>query len=133
MTPAPPHQDPIAKECIGMFDECASDEGCDCVAYCIMAANNFRSRPHTTIPSERDNILTLTFNDAETPKYIRLACRRKGTTIPDYLVDNIIEWDDKLQCMLDGVPKKINSDVCKDCEYINLCPDAVKPITEAHR
>ena len=35
--------DPIAKECIGRFDECASDGGCECVAYCIMAANNFRT------------------------------------------------------------------------------------------
>ena len=31
-----------AKECIGRFDECKSDDGCECVAYCIMAANNFR-------------------------------------------------------------------------------------------
>ena len=37
------HSIPIAKECIGRFDECASDDGCECVAYCIMAANNFRT------------------------------------------------------------------------------------------
>ncbi len=36
------HKDPLAKECIGRFDECASDDGCECVAYCIMAANNVR-------------------------------------------------------------------------------------------
>jgi hypothetical protein len=31
-----------AKECIGRYDECKSDDGCECVAYCIMAANNIR-------------------------------------------------------------------------------------------
>lgn len=41
-----------AKECIGRFDECRTwdDKGCECVAYCIMAANNARSRPAPSAP-----------------------------------------------------------------------------------
>jgi len=47
ITPTPEAQssNPVAKECIGRYDDCASDDGCECVAYCIMAANNFRRTP----------------------------------------------------------------------------------------
>ena len=36
---------PLAKECIGRYDECASDDGCECITYCLMAANNARTYP----------------------------------------------------------------------------------------
>ena len=80
----------------------------------------------------KDNEITLVFHDAKTAQYVRFMCRRKGTNIPDYLIGNL-EWDDKLPCILDEVIKKPNADTCEDCEYIDSCPDAVKPPPEAHR
>lgn len=71
-----------------------------------------------------ENTILLTFADKETVNYVKLVCRRKGTNLEAYIVDNF-EWDDKPFCLFYGV-EKITEETCKGCEYVDTCPDAVK-------
>lgn len=64
--------EPIAKECIGRFDECASNETCESAAFCIMASNNIRR-------SKRD-IRNQAFED------VRSACIRGNIEAPVFRV-----------------------------------------------
>ncbi len=64
--------------------------------------------------------IILTFADEETANYINTICKRKGTTLEDYIIDNF-EWDDQLEC-LDGATKEM----CEYCDYADKCPDMVR-------
>lgn len=66
-----------------------------------------------------NNTILLTFADEETATYIKTVNSRKGTTLESYILDNF-EWDDTLECMIDG---KIKAKVCKRCDYNDGCPD----------
>ena len=72
----------------------------------------------------KPNQLLLTFADSETTDYVKLVCRRKGTSLESYIIDNF-EWDDKLYCM--SFPHlSITWRTCDGCEYSDRCPDVKK-------
>jgi len=71
-----------------------------------------------------ENTITLTFANKETADYIRLVCTRKGIMLEGYIIDNF-EWDDPLNCMRYDHIRKITSDTCIDCDYLDKCPDGV--------
>lgn len=73
-------------------------------------------------PNNDSAQIILTFADKETAEYVRLVCRRKGTDLESYILDNF-EWDDQLECINDP-PKKITVKTCDDCDFIETCPDA---------
>lgn len=66
-----------------------------------------------------EKLLILQFNEKEQIDHIRKIARRKGFTIPDYILDNF-EWDDKLPCL-----EKINPEDCKTCDFSSSCRDKV--------
>ena len=68
--------------------------------------------------------------DKETEQYVRLMCTRKGITLEGYIIDNF-EWDDKPECLSDGVLLKIPKRMCRDCEYSDRCPDSKHSSKEA--
>jgi len=72
------------------------------------------------------NQVLLTFEDKETAEYVRLVCRRKGTDLPAYILDNF-EWDDPIECLSSfNEDEKITAATCEGCEHNLTCPDAVK-------
>jgi hypothetical protein len=70
------------------------------------------------------NQILLTFADKATADYVKLVCRRKGTGLESYIVDNF-EWDDMPAC-LDGVTEVYNWKDCKVCDHSDRCPDVKK-------
>ena len=68
-----------------------------------------------------DKNVVLTFADKETADYVKLVCKRKGTTLEDYIIDNF-EWDEQLPC-LEEQPIK---DMCEECDFSSCCPDMIK-------
>jgi hypothetical protein len=64
--------------------------------------------------------ILLTFADAQTAEYVKLMCRRKGTSLESYIVDNF-EWDDEPECFGDEM---IDYAMCSHCDYKKKCPDA---------
>jgi len=72
-----------------------------------------------------DNQIVLTFADKETADYVRIVCKRKGTTLEQYIIGNF-EWDDQLFCLSDlNEGQKITVEICEGCDFIEKCPDAV--------
>jgi len=72
-----------------------------------------------------ENQIVLSFKDKETADYVRLVCRRKGTDLESYILDNI-EWDDPLPCSSDlNEGEKITVETCDGCDQRSHCPDAV--------
>ena len=65
----------------------------------------------------------LTFADKETADYVKLVCRRKGTSLESYIVDNL-EWDDTPACMV--TEEYYTWKDCKVCDYSDRCPDRKK-------
>lgn len=76
--------------------------------------------------TKQDNQFIITFTDDETYNYVSLVVRRKGINLADYILDNF-EWDDTLPCLYHDAPKKPNSETCDGCNYLESCPDGVKP------
>jgi hypothetical protein len=77
-----------------------------------------------------DRQIVLTFADKETIDYVKLVCRRKGTSLESYIVGNL-EWDDKLECIsFSGKGLMINWRMCNRCDYSDRCPDAKKKETK---
>ena len=64
--------------------------------------------------------IVLTFADKETVDYIQLVCRRKGTTLEDYIIDNF-EWDEHLPC----IKYKITKGMCESCNFSSKCLDII--------
>ena len=70
------------------------------------------------------NQVLLTFESDDDADFVKLVCRRKGTTIESYIVDNM-EWDDKLDCLyFEHVRSKPKKKMCRGCEYSDTCPDS---------
>jgi len=66
--------------------------------------------------------ILLTFADKETADYVKMVCRRKGISIPDYIVENF-DWDSMPDCIEDSA---YDSHTCYECEYNERCPDVKK-------
>ncbi|MDD2246408.1 MAG: hypothetical protein PHC39_04935 [Proteiniphilum sp.] len=74
----------------------------------------------------KDTQILLTFPDKETADYAKLISRRKCVSLESYIIDNY-EWDSPLECMQEfNNGKKVKWTMCRDCEYNECCPDAVK-------
>ena len=67
-----------------------------------------------------DKNIILTFADKEIVDYIKLVCKRKGTTLEGYIIDNF-EWDEQLPCL----EEQITKDTCEGCDFFDRCPDAI--------
>jgi len=67
-----------------------------------------------------DKNIVLTFADKETADCVKLVCKRKGTTIEDYIIDNF-EWDEQLPCL-----ENVTKDMCDECDFSTRCPDFIK-------
>ena len=70
-----------------------------------------------------ENQILLTFANKDIADYVRLVCRRKGTDLESYIVDNF-EWDGMPNCIFDN--EKPSKEVCEDCDNADRCPDVVK-------
>lgn len=86
---------------------------------CSMKQRCIRFNPTTTSAEQ----VLLRFCDVETAEYVRLVCRRKNTTLEDYIIDNF-EWDDQPECIRNTVGA-ITSKVCEGCDFSENCPDVV--------
>ena len=65
--------------------------------------------------------ITLHFGNQNTVDYILRTCRRKGTDLETYIIDNF-EWDTQLDCISYDA-KQLTVGMCKDCEFDDRCPD----------
>lgn len=66
--------------------------------------------------------ILLTFEHSEDVDYINLVCRRKGTDLESYIINNF-EWDDMPACLCDEEP---SVETCCGCDWDDRCPDVVK-------
>jgi len=71
----------------------------------------------------KPNQIVLAFEDEMQADYVKLMCRRKGTSLESYIVDNF-EWDYMPDCLHPEGSENITSKVCKGCDWIDTCPDA---------
>jgi hypothetical protein len=70
----------------------------------------------------------LTFADKETADYVKLVCRRKGTSLESYIVGNM-EWDSMPEC----IEAEYDWKTCDGCDYSDRCPDARKKETKGKK
>jgi len=61
----------------------------------------------------------LAFADKDTADYVKLVCRRKGTSLESYIVDNF-DWDEMPECIEN---LEYDWEACSDCDYSDRCPD----------
>ena len=66
-------------------------------------------------------VLEMTKDQKDT---IELICRRKRINLAEYVIDNMVEWDDHLACLSSGLEP--SPEVCEGCDYSDRCPDYVK-------
>jgi hypothetical protein len=91
---------------------------------------SIREAVHHVMGSAPENQILLTFKDKETADYVRLVCRRKGTHLAQYILDNF-EWDDPLPCLVDlNETHESSKEICEGCDQLTSgnCPDGLKAV-----